>query len=68
VGVDGPGLCADPDAAAGRTRAIRPYWVALVLIYWNLEAGSMRHLGQAFVLGLVLDITTGTLLGSMRSA
>lgn len=42
---------------------VRPYWVALVVIYWNLEAGSMRHLGQAFVLGLVLDITTGTLLG-----
>lgn len=42
---------------------VRPYWVALVLIYWNLEAGSLRFLGQAFVLGLALDLTTGTLLG-----
>lgn len=42
---------------------MRPYWVALVLIYWNLEAGSLRHLGQAFLIGLALDLATGTLLG-----
>lgn len=42
---------------------VRPYWAALVLIYWNLEVGRMRHLGQAFALGLVLDFATGTLLG-----
>lgn len=42
---------------------MRPYWVALVVIYWNLEAGSLRHLGQAFLLGLALDLATGTLLG-----
>jgi rod shape-determining protein MreD len=41
----------------------RPYWVALVLIYWNLEAGRLRHLGQAFALGLLLDLMTGALLG-----
>jgi rod shape-determining protein MreD len=41
----------------------RPYWVALMVIYWNLEAGAMRHLGQAFLLGLALDLLTGTLLG-----
>jgi len=41
----------------------RPYWAALVLIYWNLEAGRLRHLGQAFAAGLVLDIVTGSLLG-----
>lgn len=41
----------------------RPYWAALVLIYWNLEAGRLRHLGQAFIGGLVLDVLTGTLLG-----
>ena len=42
---------------------MRPYWVALVLIYWNIEAGSLRHLGQAFAIGLTLDLMTGTLLG-----
>lgn len=41
----------------------RPYWAALVMIYWNLEAGRLRHLGQAFVGGLVLDVLTGSLLG-----
>ena len=41
----------------------RPYWVALIVIYWNLEAGRLRQLGQAFVLGLLLDLATGTLLG-----
>lgn len=42
---------------------LRPYWAALVLIYWNLEAGRLRHLGQAFALGLALDLFSGTLLG-----
>lgn len=41
----------------------RPYWVALIAIYWNLEAGRLRQLGQAFALGLLLDLATGTLLG-----
>jgi len=42
---------------------LRPYWVALIVIYWNLEGGQLRHLGHGFVLGLLLDIMTGTLLG-----
>lgn len=41
----------------------RPYWAALVMIYWNLEAGRLRHLGQAFAGGLVLDLMTASLLG-----
>lgn len=41
----------------------RPYWVALFVIYWNLEAGRLRYLGQAFLLGLVLDVATASLLG-----
>jgi rod shape-determining protein MreD len=42
---------------------MRPYWVALIVIYWNLEGDRLRHLGQGFLLGLLLDILTGTLLG-----
>ncbi len=42
---------------------MRPYWVAMILIYWNLEGGRLRYLGQAFVLGLLMDFFTGTLLG-----
>ncbi len=48
-----------PEAAQGA----RPHWVALVVIYWNLEAGRLRYLGQGFVLGLLLDFITGSLLG-----
>jgi len=43
--------------------ALRPYWVALVLIYWCLEAQDRVNLGKAFVIGLVLDLLTGSLLG-----
>lgn len=42
---------------------MRPHWVALVLIYWNLEAGRLRAMGSGFALGLLLDVVTGTLLG-----
>ena len=42
---------------------LRPYWVALVLIYWSLETQDMVFLGMAFVTGIVLDFLTGSLLG-----
>ena len=42
---------------------LRPYWVALVLIYWCLEAQGLVSLGLAFATGLVLDLLTGSLLG-----
>ncbi len=41
----------------------RPYWMALVLIYWGIEAPVEIGLGTAFVAGLLLDLLTGTLLG-----
>jgi rod shape-determining protein MreD len=42
---------------------LRPYWVALVLIYWGLETQGMVSLGMAFLTGLLLDLLTGSLLG-----
>ena len=42
---------------------LRPYWVALVLIYWCLETQGLVSLGFAFVIGLALDLLTATLLG-----
>ena len=42
---------------------LRPYWVALVLIYWCLETQGIVSLGLAFLLGLLLDFLTGSLLG-----
>lgn len=41
----------------------RPYWAALVMIYWHLETSRLHRLGTAFVIGIALDLTTGTLLG-----
>lgn len=43
--------------------ALRPYWVALVLLYWCLESQELVTLGLAFFLGLLLDLLTGSLLG-----
>ena len=42
---------------------LRPYFVALILIYWTVE-GSFRYgLGIAFAVGLFLDVATASLLG-----
>ena len=42
---------------------LRPYWVALVVIFWCLETQALISLGSAFLIGLLLDVLTGTLLG-----
>lgn len=41
----------------------RPYWVGLVLVYWTLEVREMVSLGMAFVVGIVLDTFSGSLMG-----
>jgi len=41
----------------------KPYWVALVMIYWSLETRGIISLGLAFLVGLVLDIFSGSLMG-----
>jgi rod shape-determining protein MreD len=42
----------------------KPYWPALVLLYWALESGDARiTLGLAFVLGVCADMFNGVLLG-----
>ena len=43
--------------------AFKPDWVALTLIYWTLTAPPAFGLATAFVVGLVLDTLTGSLLG-----
>ena len=42
---------------------LRPYWVAMVLIYWTVEVPDQLSMGVAFMLGLLLDLLTGTLAG-----
>jgi rod shape-determining protein MreD len=41
----------------------KPYWPALVLLYWALEAEDMVTLGLAFAVGLVADLLNGMVLG-----
>lgn len=48
-----------PDAVA----AFKPYWPALVLVYWALEWPDKVPLGLAFVTGLGADLLDGVLLG-----
>lgn len=42
---------------------LRPYWMALVIIYWGIESPREAGLGTAFLAGLLLDLLLGTLLG-----
>src|SRR5688500_10249480 len=44
-------------------RALKPFWLALIVIYWSLEAPERMGLGLAFLLGLAGDLLTGSLLG-----
>ena len=41
----------------------KPYWPALVLLYWTLESEDQVTLGLAFVVGLVADLLNGVMLG-----
>lgn len=47
----------------GVLQALRPYWLALVLAYWLLEAPDRMGLGRVFLLGLLADLAFGGLLG-----
>lgn len=40
-----------------------PFWMALAMIYWTLEAPRFVSLGFAFAAGLLLDLLTASLLG-----
>ena len=42
---------------------LRPYWLALVVAYWVIEAPDSAGLGFAVIVGLVADLMFGTLLG-----
>jgi rod shape-determining protein MreD len=44
-------------------RTLRPFWLALVVIYWTIEAPDQFGIGFAFLLGLLQDVLIGTLLG-----
>lgn len=41
----------------------KPYWPALILLYWSLESEDRVSLGLAFGVGLGADLLDGVLLG-----
>ena len=47
--------------------AYKPFWLALVLIYWSLETPERVGLGLMFALGLIGDVLAGELLGEQAA-
>ena len=47
--------------------AFKPFWLALMLIYWSLEAPERVGLGLMFVLGLFGDVFAGEMLGEQAA-
>lgn len=47
----------------GLLQPLRPYWLALVLAFWLLEAPERVGPGVAFCVGLAGDLAYGSLLG-----
>ena len=44
-------------------QAWRPDWLALILIFWAMQAPRTWSVGSAWIVGIVLDVAYGTLLG-----
>ena len=42
---------------------LKPYWVAMVMIYWALETHDTIGLGTTFLIGLALDVFSGSPMG-----
>jgi len=44
-------------------RPYRPEWITVVLIYWCLALPIRVNVGIAWIMGLLVDVLTGSLLG-----
>jgi len=47
----------------GQGIIFRPDFMLVVLLYWLLRAPNLCHIGTAWVVGLLVDLATGSLLG-----
>lgn len=47
----------------GAIEAFRPNWLALLLIFWAMQLPRTWSVGTAWIVGIVLDVSYGTLLG-----
>jgi rod shape-determining protein MreD len=53
---------------AGFGLLLRPDFVLLVLLYWMLRAPHLCNVGTAWMMGLLLDVATGSLFGQYALA
>ena len=44
-------------------QAYRPDWLALLMIFWAMQLPRTWSVGSAWIVGIVLDVSYGTLLG-----
>lgn len=47
----------------GVLEPFKPYWPALILLYWSLESEDRVTLGLVFIIGLGADLLNGVVLG-----
>ncbi len=47
----------------GAVEAFRPDWLALVVIFWAMQLPRTWSVGTAWFIGIILDVSYGTLLG-----
>ncbi len=47
----------------GWLKTLQPYWLALAIIYWSIEAPKKFGLFSAFVYSILLDVLYGSLFG-----
>ena len=47
----------------GYAEAFRPDWLALMVIFWTMQLPRTWSVGTAWIVGIVLDVSQGTLLG-----
>lgn len=47
----------------GAADSFRPDWLALLVIFWTMQLPRTWSVGTAWIIGIVLDVSQGTLLG-----
>ena len=57
------GLLANVSPASGLTLALRPDFLALVILYWCIQEPRYVGVGVAWMLGLVMDVADATIFG-----
>jgi rod shape-determining protein MreD len=57
------GLLANIAPASGMTLALRPDFLALIILYWCIQAPRYVGVGVAWTLGLLMDVADATVFG-----